>query len=69
MKVFVLFGVLCDWTCGCIIVSAKNKEEAIKIILEKTEGELSGDMVSVENIKEKIIEVTEGFYEEVWGGG
>ena len=68
MKVYVVYNVLTDWTSGCIIVSAKNKEEAIKIIKENRD-ELYGDEVDWSNLEEHLEEVTEGYYGEVFGGG
>ena len=68
MKVFVLQGVLCDWTCGVIIVSAKDKKEAIEKIKEH-EYDLYGDTVSFDNIEEEIEEVTKDYFLAVWGGG
>jgi len=68
MTVYVVYNVLTDWTSGCIIVSAKNKEEAIKIIKENRDGELYGDGVSFDNLEEHLIEVGENYYAEVWGG-
>ena len=54
MKVFILNNVLCDYSCGCIIVAAKNKKEAINIILSN-----QGSSVC-ENIEEEIEEVVKG---------
>jgi len=71
MKVFVLKDVLCDYSCGCIIVAAKNKEEAIKIIRDKRSisGDLGGRSVDWSNIEDYIEEVKKGYYSEMWGGG
>ena len=72
MKVFVLEGVLCDYTCGCIVVAAENKEQAIEIITERN-PEVSADVteVSADVIEwhEALEEVTEGYYLALWGGG
>ena len=62
MKVFVLNDVLCDYTCGCIVVAAEYKEEAIDIILRKHGQNICDD------IEEAIEEVGPGYYLEVWGG-
>ncbi len=35
MKTFYVDNILCDYSCGILIVSAENKEEAIKILLDK----------------------------------
>jgi len=45
MKVFVLYEVLCDYTCGCIIVAARNAKEAAKIIVGKHGESLDGDSI------------------------
>lgn len=66
---FVLKDVLCDYSCGCIVVAAKNKEEAIKIIRDKKPHGLYGDHVNWSNIEEHMEEVTKGYYFEVFGGG
>ncbi|MHA2266096.1 MAG: hypothetical protein ACXAEN_27190 [Candidatus Thorarchaeota archaeon] len=65
MKAFVLRDVLCDYTCGCIIVQAKNKKEAADKIREKR-GNLYG--MSRDEIEEYIEEIDKGYYLEVWGG-
>ena len=65
MKVFVLEGVLCDYTCGCIVVAAENKEQAIEIITERN-PEVSSDIIEWH---EALEEVTEGYYLALWGGG
>ena len=36
MKTFYVENVLCDYTCGIIIVSAEDKAQAIEMILNKT---------------------------------
>ena len=68
MKVFVLDGVLCDYTCGCIVVAAKNKKEAAEIIMKKRTS-LHGDGIFWNNFEEHLEEVTKGYYFEVFGGG
>jgi hypothetical protein len=68
MKVFVLYKVLCDYTCGCIIVAAKNKKDAIRIIKEHRTN-LNGVGVGWNNIEENLEEVIAGYYEEIFGGG
>lgn len=70
MKVYILKNVLCDYTCGCIVVAAKNKKEAAEIIMEKRGGQIySGGEVYWDNIEEHLEEVTRGCYFEVFGGG
>lgn len=65
MKVFVLYNVLCDYTCGCIIVSAKNKKEAIKIIKDKRARALDSPYATRSNIEDHMEEVGKGYYSEV----
>ena len=64
MKVFVLYNVLCDYTCGCIIVAAESEAEAWKIINARNE-----DLYADTEEGLKLEEVTEGYYNAVWGGG
>jgi len=66
MKVFVLHVVLCDYTCGCIIVAARNAKEAAKIIVGKHGESLDGD--SIDKIESNLEEITAGYYTEVYGG-
>ena len=67
LKVFVVDGVLCDYTCGCIIVAAKSREEAIEIIREK--GDADYLVLDEPDWADLLEEVTEGYYNAVWGGG
>ena len=69
MKVFVLKDVLCDYSCGCIVVAAKNKKKAVEIIREKRGGSLYGNGMRWDEVEENLEEVTKGYYFEVFGGG
>lgn len=68
MKVFVLRGVLCDYTCGCIVVAAKNREEAVDIIMKKRDGRLYSDGLAWDQVENALEEVGKGYYCEVYGG-
>jgi len=70
-KVYILYNVLCDYTCGCIIVAAKDKEDAIRKIYEEfsqddlyTEGRINRH-----NIIDQLVEVTKDTFTYIWGGG
>jgi hypothetical protein len=69
MKVFILRNILCDYSCGVIIVAARNKEEAIKIIKDKRPYGLRGHSVNWANIEDHIEEIGKGYYSELFGGG
>lgn len=64
MKVFILKDVLCDYTCGCIIVAAKNRKKAADIIKMN-----HGSKNEFSNIENDLEEVIKGYYFEVCGGG
>ena len=64
MKTFVAEGILCDYTCGMVVVTAENLEHAKQIIDDKFEFD------SVKNeIKENLEELEVGEYLDCWGGG
>ena len=48
MKTYIAEGVLCDWTCGLFVVSARGMKHAKKIV-----DKLNIDFVS-DNVKEDI---------------
>lgn len=62
MKTFVAEDVLCDYTCGLIVVKAKNKKEAVKLIYQK-------DSFLIEDIVKKLRELKENEVVFVYGGG
>lgn len=44
MKTFVVEKVLCDYTCGLIVVKAKNIEHAKDLLREKFDNDTYGDV-------------------------
>ena len=72
MKTFVVEDVLRDYTSGLIVVKAKNKEEALKLI--KADQELSfhdftDDCFHVDCLADKIRELNDNEVVYVYGGG
>ena len=65
MKVFILNNVLCDYSCGCIIVAAKNKKEASEIIRENR----AKTGLDCDDIEGELEEIGKGYYFELSGGG
>ena len=63
MKTFVAEGVLCDYTCGMVVVKATNKEEAINLIKNDVASYDVGDVLST------LRELKEGEVVMVYGGG
>lgn len=66
MKVFIAENVLCDYTCGMIVVIASDKERAIEIVKKKF------DWITQKRIPKELKEISleeeeQVFY--VWGGG
>ena len=68
MKLFIWREVFCDYTCGIAFAIAKNKEEAMELILmdsglrENHIGEFQGNEPEIHNLNEPF-----GTY--VFGGG
>ena len=69
MKVFIWQEVLCDWTCGMIVVIADSLEDAI----DKVRNE-EGDFTVSEMARVKPTVIETGQLDQpimfcVWGGG
>lgn len=67
MKVYVWDNVLCDWTCGMVVIVARDDDEANRILIEHGLSEyISYDG----NWSPQPTIVTDGPYINfVWGGG
>ena len=63
MKTFVAEGVLCDYTCGMIVVKAASKEEAINLIQKEIASYDVGDVLSA------LRELKDGEVVMAYGGG
>ena len=63
-KTFVAEGVLCDYTCGMVVIKAKTKKEAKKII-EKT----FGSEETQKEVYEGLCTLKEGEISYTYGGG
>jgi len=68
VKTFILRNVLCDYTCGVIVVAARTKRKAIERIKMERDGELYGDGISLSEIDKHLEQIGEGFYSETFGG-
>ena len=72
MKTFVVEDVLRDYTPGLIVVKARNKEEALKLI--KADQQLSfhdfnDDCFSADCLADKIRELKDNEVVYAYGGG
>ena len=68
VKTFVLRNVLCDYTCGIIVVAARTRKKADERIKMERDGTLYGDGIGLNEIDKHIEEIGEGFYSETFGG-
>jgi hypothetical protein len=59
----VATGILCDYTCGIVVIRAETLEQAKKIAIEKSSYDWQND-----EICENLREMDEN-YIEVHGGG
>ena len=66
MKTYVAQEVLCDYTCGIVIVRAENIEEAKRKVSNFGGREWSD--CTIEEVKSKLHEMTDAVI-AVWGGG
>ena len=72
MKTFVVEDVLRDYTSGLIVVKAKNKKEALKLIYENEHlsfYDLSDDCSRDDCLANKIRELKDNEVVYVHGGG
>lgn len=69
VKTFILRNVLCDYTCGCIVVAARTRRKAVERIKLERDGELWGGGISLSEIDKHLEEIGEGYYSETMGGG
>ena len=80
MKTFYVESILCDYTCGIIIVSAESKEQAIEMILDKKNQGFDDDSkagylftkydkADIETVKNHIQELQPNQIVAVMGGG
>ena len=70
MKTFVVEDVLRDYTPGLIVVKAKNKEEALKLInKELSFHDFIDDCGSADCLADKIRELNDNEVVYVYGGG
>jgi len=65
LKVFVWDKVLCDATCGIIVVVAKDVEEARKLAIK--EGNEYRSVIDAVSHEPEVVEIEKAFV--VWGGG
>ncbi|MHB8281269.1 MAG: hypothetical protein ACYDDE_00525 [bacterium] len=65
MKTFVAENVLCDETCGLIVIKAENKESALRLLENHEEFWLFEN----ENIKKELRELKDNEVVYVAGGG
>ena len=63
MKTYIAEGVLCDWSCGLVVISARGKKHAKKIIDKEFSEE------SAEEIKAVLVELKAGELAFTYGGG
>ena len=79
MKTYVVEDTLCDYTCGAIVVKAKNVDEAIKLILNSKDAKdynfCKNENYNPPNIiknkkclKDKIRELKDNEVLGIWGG-
>ena len=70
MKTFVVEDVLRDYTPGLIVVKARNKEEALKLInKELSFHDFTDDCFHVDCLADKIRELKDNEVVYVYGGG
>ena len=70
MKTFVVEDVLRDYTPGLIVVKAKNKKEALKLINEKLSfHDFTNDCFHADCLEDKIRELKDNEVVYVHGGG
>ena len=63
MKTYIAEGVLCDYSCGLVAISARGKKHAKKIIDKEFSEEIA------EEIKNALVELKAGEMVHVYGGG
>jgi hypothetical protein len=72
MKTFVVEDVLRDYTPGLIVVKAKNKKEALKLITndqQLSHHDFIDDCGSADCLTDKIRELKDNEVVYVYGGG
>lgn len=71
MKTYVVENILCDYTCGLIVVKAKNKEDAIEMIINEIHDPVFYCEHEIDNrkcLREKIRELNDNEIVYVKGG-
>lgn len=68
MKLFVWKDVLCDYTCGMIVVLAEDEGAAIRLIREKSEFRGASERDAGSTAPE-VYELDKPLLFEVFGGG
>lgn len=63
MKTYIAEGVLCDWSCGLVAVSARGMNHAKKIIDKEFSEE------NAQEIKDALVELKAGEIVSSYGGG
>ena len=63
MKTYIAEGVLCDYTCGLVAISARGKKHAKKIIDKEFSEE------DAQEIKDVLVELKAGELAFTYGGG
>jgi hypothetical protein len=71
MKLFVWKDVFCDYTCGIAFAVAKNKEEAIELIMTEYEKDIPGvrKWRSLKNEEPEVHDLTIPYGTYVSGSG
>ncbi len=62
MKTYVAEGVLCNWSCGMIVVKAENKDDAVRLVMEtvrKESGEYTASTLYENCFEEECLKYKE----------